>query len=50
MDAVVFSHVNSIGIGCIVKDEFGQMVAAKNTKLRKELIQQQRRLLAVKRL
>ena len=34
MDAIVFSHVNSIGIGCIVRNEFGQMVAAKNTKLR----------------
>ena len=34
VDAVVFSHVNSIGISCIVRDEFGQMVVAKNTKLR----------------
>ncbi|XWS37565.1 hypothetical protein CRYUN_Cryun19dG0054500 [Craigia yunnanensis] len=34
VDAAVFSHENCIGIGCIVKDEADQMVAAKNSKLR----------------
>ena len=50
VDAVVFSHVNSIGIGCIVRDEFSQMVVAKNTKLRGDVDQQQQRLVAAERL
>ena len=34
VDAAVFSHENCIGIGCIVRDEDGLMVAAKNSKVR----------------
>ena len=33
VDAAVFSHDNCIGIGCIVRDEDGRMVTAKNSKV-----------------